>query len=185
VLLEEWVPRPIDLAGDEALATLALRYFGGHGPATLHDFAWWSGLRIGEARRAIEAAGPGLVEERFGEASTWVAADAGPAPRRARSPAAALLPPWDEFLVAYRDRTAPTRGLPAELANPMRYLGKPVLLVDGQVRGTWRRETRRAAVRVTLEPWSPLDERERRALAPAVARYGEFLGRKMELVDRA
>ena len=184
VLLEEWVPRPIDLERDEALATLALRYFGGHGPATLHDFAWWSGLRVAEARRAIEAAGPGLVEERRDEASTWVAADAPQAPRRARTRAAALLPPWDEFLVAYRDRTAPTRELPAELSNPLQYLGKPVLLVDGQVRGTWRRETRRAAVRVTLEVWSPLEERERREVERAVARYGEFLGREVELADR-
>src|SRR5687768_8457621 len=66
VLLEEWVPRPIDLARDEALATLAVRYTGAHEPATLHDFAWWSGLRLGEAGGALEAPGPGRGGERFG-----------------------------------------------------------------------------------------------------------------------
>ena len=42
VLLEDWVPSPRRLARDEALGEFVLRYFGGHGPATLQDFAWWS-----------------------------------------------------------------------------------------------------------------------------------------------
>ena len=43
-LLEERVPpaKPIDR--DEALTKLALRYFTSHGPATLRDYVWWSGL---------------------------------------------------------------------------------------------------------------------------------------------
>lgn len=43
-LLDEWVPSSRMLEGDEALAELAARYFASHGPATLADFAWWSGL---------------------------------------------------------------------------------------------------------------------------------------------
>jgi hypothetical protein len=185
VLLEEWVVRPAEPARDEALATLALRYFGGHGPATLRDFAWWTGLPLGEARRAIAAAGAGLVEERgAGQASAWVAAGAAPAAtRRGRAPAAALLPPWDEFLVAFRDRAAATRRLPAELASPLQYLGKPLLLVGGEVRGAWRRQARGAVVRVALEPWTPLTTGERRAVERAVTRYAAFLGREVEVAE--
>jgi hypothetical protein len=183
VLLEEWVPRAADPPRDEALATLARRYFGGHGPATLHDFVWWSGLRVAEARRAIEAAGSALVEERHGEVSLWASADTDAVAARARTPAA-LLPPWDEYLVAYRDRAAPTRTLPAQLASPLQYLGKPLLLVAGQVRGAWRRQVRPSAVRVTLEPWAELAPGERRALRRAGARYREFLCVEVEVAER-
>jgi hypothetical protein len=181
VLLEEWVARSVEPSRDEALATLARRYFGGHGPATLHDFAWWSGLRVTDARCAIEAAGSELVEERRDGASAWVAADAAAGAKRGRTPAAALLPPWDEFLVAYRDRTAPTRELPAELANPLQFLGKPLVLVDGTVRGAWRRRARPSGVRLTLERWVELTARERGAIERAVARYRDYLARRMEV----
>jgi hypothetical protein len=42
------------IKGDEALAELAQRYFNGHGPATIQDFSWWSGLTIEEAKKGIE-----------------------------------------------------------------------------------------------------------------------------------
>ena len=44
ILLDDWVKNPRDLSGDEALAELTLRYFVSHGPATIQDFARWSGL---------------------------------------------------------------------------------------------------------------------------------------------
>jgi hypothetical protein len=56
VLLEEWVPKAKRLDRDEALAELARRYFTSHGPATLQDFTWWSGLLAADARRGVEAA---------------------------------------------------------------------------------------------------------------------------------
>ena len=40
-LFDEWITHSRDLAGDEALAEFALRYFTSHGPATVRDFAWW------------------------------------------------------------------------------------------------------------------------------------------------
>lgn len=50
-LLDEWLPPGRDLSGDAALAEIAKRYFSSHGPATLKDFAWWSGLTLAEANR--------------------------------------------------------------------------------------------------------------------------------------
>src|SRR6185503_3017921 len=180
VLLEEWVPPAAELARDEALATLAVRYFGGHGPATLQDFVWWTGLRVAEARRAIEAAGAQLVEERHGELTWYASADAPP-PAPARPVTAALLPPWDESLVAYRDRSFATRALEEGDPNGLALIGKPVVMVDGTVRGAWRRELRPATVRVILDLWVPLTAGERRAVEKAAARYGRFLERELEI----
>src|SRR5262249_53882673 len=60
VLLDEWVPDPHQPDPDEALATIALRYFHGHGPTTRQDFAGWTGLTVADARRGIAAAGDRL-----------------------------------------------------------------------------------------------------------------------------
>src|SRR3954453_1696849 len=59
-LLDERVPPRRMLERDEALAALAGRYFNSHGPALPHDFAWWSGLTVSDARRGIESASPRL-----------------------------------------------------------------------------------------------------------------------------
>jgi hypothetical protein len=116
VLCDEWLPKKgRALEGDEALGELARRYFTSHAPATERDFSWWTGLNLGEARRAIDIAG---------EIAT---------PRAKETKMAALLPPFDEYTVAYRDRSAV--GLRAGVANLM----SPIVIVDGKVAGTWKR----------------------------------------------
>ena len=65
-LFDERVPRGKELSRDEALATLATRYFRSHTPATLQDFVWWSGLSLSEARRAMGSIHADLETGRFG-----------------------------------------------------------------------------------------------------------------------
>jgi hypothetical protein len=175
VLLEAWLPAGRDLSGDEALSTLAARYFASHGPATLRDFAWWTGLNLRDSKRAVEAAGPRL--EPAGH-ETWIAADSAPAPRRRAR--AALLPPWDEYLVAYRDRSAATAHLRGPRANPLRLLGSPLVVIDGTVRGSWRRERTASGLRVRIDLWTRPAPAERQAVAEAVERYGSFAGEEIE-----
>ncbi|TPX05254.1 winged helix DNA-binding domain-containing protein, partial [Schumannella luteola] len=52
-LLDEHVPHPRRLDPDAALDELALRYFTGHGPASVPDLAWWSGLPLTPVRAAV------------------------------------------------------------------------------------------------------------------------------------
>lgn len=111
---------------------------------------------------------------------TWIAADTAPAPRRRAR--AALLPPWDEYLVAYRDRSAATGHLRGPRANPPRLLGSPLVVVDGLVRGTWKRERTARGVRVRIEPWTRLDPSDRNAIAEAAAGYGRFVDCDVELL---
>ena len=92
------------LTRDEALAELARRYFTSRGPATLQDFVWWSGLTTADARAGIEMAGSDLSRHVIDGSVCWL-----PSSRRAvRRPAGAahLLPVYDEYLVAYKDRSA-------------------------------------------------------------------------------
>jgi hypothetical protein len=190
VLFDEWLPRAKPLPRDEALAGLAVRYFTGHGPATLADFAWWSGLRIADARAAVHLAGKRLVEESVDGTAHWFAAIAAPfragsppSPRPARGlrrPHAHLLPAFDEFLVGYADRSAvlePTRKL---RVNDGGGILKPTIVVDGRVVGTWKRSLARGRVLFSPAPFAPLGKPEAQAVASALGRYADFLGIEAE-----
>lgn len=104
VLLDEWVPATRSPAREEALGELASRYFTSHGPATLQDFVWWSGLTAADARQALELAAPGLAQEVVGRQTYWLSPSA-PAPG-APLASACLLPAFDQYLVGYKDRSA-------------------------------------------------------------------------------
>src|SRR5215472_1926310 len=173
-LLDERAPDARRLDRDEALAELARRYFASHGPALLADFVWWSGLTAADARRGVDLAGDALAGEVVDDRRYWRGAHDPPPPNG--DPAAHLLPNYDEFLVAYRDRSdalhpgLDTSPLPREsvLAN--------VVLVDGLVRCGWRRRPARGGVVVEVGPLDARDAALEAALARAVENYGRFMG---------
>ena len=159
VLLEEWVPRAKLLGRDEALGELARRYFASHGPATEQDFRWWSGLRAGDARRAIEIARVN-PEKALGPAASVPSAHV------------VLLPPYDEFTVAYLDRSAALD--PADAARARNGIFSPTIVIDGRIAGTWTRIEKPRDVTVVPRLFRALTKPESRALEAAVARYRAF-----------
>jgi hypothetical protein len=166
-LLDEWVPRAKMRDRDDALAELARRYFTSHGPATLQDFIWWSGLSAADGRTAQELAGPSREPARA---------------IRSRVPShhAVLLPPYDEYTVAYRDRSAALD--PAHAVAARNGIFSPTIVVDGRIAGTWTRRLSRDAVTIALKPFAPLTGARARSVAAAATRYGRFLGRAARLV---
>ena len=171
-LLSERAPKASLLPRDEALGELTRRYFISHGPATLRDYVWWSGLTMADARRGVEIAGRTLVQEMFGELTCWSGAST-PAFTRTRS-SAHLLPIYDEYLIAYKDRGAVTdpaskRSVPA-IDGYAHWL-----IVDGRFVGTWRRAETTVGVEVSLTPHRVLTAADRKAIAVAAGRYGAFI----------
>ncbi|HEY7818128.1 MAG TPA: winged helix DNA-binding domain-containing protein, partial [Vicinamibacteria bacterium] len=164
-LLEERVPPAPKLTRDEALAELARRYFTSHGPATLRDYAWWSGLTVREAREGIDLAA--LEKEEVDGRTHWFGD--GRDPSATRSPSAHLLPNFDEYLIAYKDR-GPVVG------DSGRDVFAHYVLVEGKLAGSWRRMARKETVDVEAVPYGRLSGDALRALAAAVDRYGRFLG---------
>jgi len=175
-LLEERVRRSRNLDRGDAAAELTRRYFQSHGPAQLQDFVWWSGLTMAEARAGIKAGGASLEHISIGGRDYWFDRDADA--RRAVSLVAHLLPNFDEYTVAYRDRSGIIHpDAPAEpgLFNFGSILSN-VVTVDGRVRGAWRRTVGRDGVRVDVRVMKPLDERE----VVAVEKAGRHLSRFLE-----
>jgi Winged helix DNA-binding domain len=101
-LLDERVPPARSLSRDEAVAELVGRYFTSHGPATLNDFAWWSGLTVGDARTGLAASRSRFTSQKLGDLTYWF--DPDPVVGRQEGPPMQLLPKYDEFTVAYRSR---------------------------------------------------------------------------------
>lgn len=173
-LLDECVPGARTLEHEEALAELARRYFTSHGPATLQDFVWWSGLRTTEARAALEMVQSQFIQETIGGQTYWLSAflpGAKDAP-----PTAYLLPPFDEYMVAYRDRSAVLNPLYTKRVNTGNGVFSPVIVLDGQVAGTWKRTLKKNSVVIATSYFKKVNKAETRAVAAAAARYGEFLG---------
>jgi hypothetical protein len=178
-LLEEWAPHQRKLQRSEALGELARRYFTAHGPATVADFSWWSGLPSSEATAALELAMPKLSSETNGGQAYWRSAQ--PLPGAKAGSGAQLLPAFDEYLVGYRDRTAVLADKWA--VNAGGGMLAPAMVIDGRVAGTWKRTLKRDGVTIALNPFASLGKRERQTLAVPAERFGRFLGRPVSFAD--
>ena len=178
-LLEEWIGPAKRLDREEALARLAQRYFAGHGPATVQDFAWWSGLKLSDARTGLEMIASTLRQETDGANIYWLDSESPISPPEA---GAYLLPGFDEYLLGYNDRQAAVEAKHAQKLTPDsngRFLATMVL--KGRVIGTWKRTLTKKAVRITLEPFTSLSKAARQAFGLEVERYGKFIGLPVEL----
>jgi hypothetical protein len=174
VLFDEWVKGARRLARDEALGELARRYFTSHGPATMADFAWWSGLKVSDARAAIHLAEGHLSKETLAEHVHWFAdvPVRPPAPRRR----AFLLPAFDEFVVGYADRTAALRRGQEVGAIGAGGMLNPAIVVDDRIVGTWKRTVAGRAVVFVPSLFAPLSKPRAQAVVLALRRYADFLG---------
>jgi hypothetical protein len=174
VLLDEWVPTSRVLEREEALAELARRYFTGHGPATVQDFAWWSGLAVAEAREGLELGRGALDSDQVDGATYWLAPGLTPAP--VVPPASHLLPAYDEFTVGYRERSAAVEEPDKARPGLGSLLLGPTLLIDDRIAGTWKRTLQKDRVTITAQPFRALDQAQSQALETAADRYGRFVG---------
>jgi hypothetical protein len=172
-LLEERAPRAKTLEREDALAELTRRYFRSHGPATLADFVWWSGLTMADARRGVEAVGSELEQEVVKDQNYWYAPSY---PVEASSPSAYLLPNYDEYTVGYRDRSAIYDGShPDKLSAFRESILTQTILIDGEISGTWKRTLKKKEVIIELSPFTVLKRAQNQAVIAAAHRYGKFV----------
>jgi hypothetical protein len=166
-LLADRAPAARRLSRDEALAELARRYFTSHGPATVRDFIWWSGLRTADAKRGLEM---NRARSHDRDGLKYWSLRRTAAGGSSRKTGVHLLPIYDEYLVSYRDHQAVPR--PAYALGGFQH----ALVIAGQVAGTWRTVPGPKQLVVSVTPLRRLTAAERRGLTRAVARYRRFLG---------
>ena len=132
------------LSREEALALLARKYFSSHGPATLEDFAWWSGLGIGDCKKGMAAIAPELIRERWKDMDFILHQDSRT--RGFRRGCVHLLPPYDEYLIGYKSRHVVLHPDHSHRAHNNSGIFWPVVLQDGVVVGNWSLSLGKVAV---------------------------------------
>jgi hypothetical protein len=163
-LAEDWLP-PGDVTPAAAADHLVTSYLRAFGPATRHDVASFTGLKVGELKPVLAR----LELERHSD--ELLDLPGAPLPDPDTPAPVRFLPVWDATLLVHARRTG---LLPEELRprvfstkNPH---GTATFLVDGAVAGAWRYEDGR----IELEPWTRLDRATRRELDAEAERLVAF-----------
>ncbi len=172
-LLEERAPQAKTLEREEALAELSHRFFRSRGPATVQDFAKWSGLTVADARSGLEEIKNGLEHETINKQDYWFLRPR--APLMADSPTAYLLSVYDEYISGYKDRSAMEGKNFARLFSTMGNTLQYVIIIDGKFVGTGKRTLKKDAVLIQLNPLIKLTKEEQEAIAEATESFGAFL----------
>src|ERR671923_2476395 len=147
----------------DARRQLARRYLHIFGPTTADGFARWAGISRRSAANAFASVKESLLPVRSPLGDEWLlaedetamrAADTAPAPAR-------LLPSGDAYFLldgAERELLVPRADQRERLWTSRVWPG--ALLVEGEIRGTWRR----AQHIVRVETWARLSRRGRDAI---------------------
>ena len=173
-LLDERVPPAKERERDESLGELATRYFTPRGPATIDDFAWWSGLTKADCKRAVQIAGEHLNHAVVDKREYWMPLTTGAV--KAKSPLVRLLPSYDEYFIGLKDRSAIHRKLEGDdLRTANVLIFRHVVIIDGQIVAGWSWKPKGASTEVELKPLTRISESDQRLVTREVARFGAFL----------
>lgn len=181
VLVEDWAGKQRELGPDESLAELARRYVGSHGPVDPEDFARWSGLPAGQAKKGFELVAGELQEVRAAGKQAWMTASSSSARKDGPKPSVRLIGHFDEYLLGYRSRDLVLSPTFAKRIQAGGGFVQPGVLVDGFVAGTWRQQRRKDRLIVEVQPFRALPAETLPALEAEAADIGRFLSTDTEL----
>ena len=172
-----WLNGPLGGDVPEARLELARRFVHAYGPASPRHLAAWTGMSATDARDRFASLGDELMDVRLDGAPTVVLAedidmlDDPPLAGGAR-----LLPAGDPFL-AQRDRATllPDKARQRAVWRPV---GSPgVVLMTGHPVATWRAQVAGGRLRVTVDPFGSLGDKQRTAIEHAASLIAPFRGR--------
>ncbi len=174
-LLDEWIPKTNSLSKEESMASIALRYFQGHGPASVHDLAWWTGLTITEATQATEMIAGQLEKVSIDDTVLYLPHDFKQSPVK---PSARLLPAFDEFLIGYQDRSASESALLKKGKN-INAIFTSTLTMNGLIAGTWKRTITGKGVKIEVRKLEKPGQQAERAVQRECRKYAAFIGARL------
>jgi Winged helix DNA-binding domain len=140
------------------------------------SLSWWSGLAENAARSALEMIKSGLNQETLNKKTYWFPLHSGAA--IPDLPPALLLSVYDEYSIAYHDRSdiSDTRDIERMISRGNALTA--VILLNGRVAGSWNKAMKKDLVEIRLNPFRKLEDDEQ------VARYGRFFGVRPEIVGK-
>ncbi|WP_349318813.1 winged helix DNA-binding domain-containing protein [Chitinophaga sp. MM2321] len=173
-LLDERLPAIKAIDREEALAQLAKIYFTSHGPATLSDFVWWTGLSITEGKLALELIKPAFQSFQIGTLTYWFK-DKGLVEKDDKE-TIHFLPAFDEFLISYNNRTASISLENQPHAFTKNGIFKPIIVVNGKVVGIWKRSFKKDTTIIETQFFEPVKAARKKIIWQAAEKYGNYIG---------
>lgn len=165
-LFDRKVPVTRSIPRDEALTKLASRYFTSHGPATIKDFSWWSGLSVADAKNGLALVKNNFCSEIINSETYWfIDADL-------EKPVAGtdifLLPAYDEFTAGYTDRNELIESTNKSKINAKKLIFSPIIISNGKVIGRWKKSIKDKKVNIETMLFRPILKSEKGKLHKAV-----------------
>lgn len=136
-LLEEKVPEKIRFSREESILKLTETYFQSHAPATIADFAWWSGMNLKDIRWALDELKNKFENTKIEDEIYYF--PSGLFEKKFEKPSICLLPAYDEFLVSYQSKQVSIPNPNLRKAVSVNGIFHPIIVENGQVIGTWKK----------------------------------------------
>lgn len=174
-LIGDWIRDQRIFSREESLTELALRYFQSHGPATIRDFSWWSGLNLTDAKTAIALNEKRINRIRIGEQDFWFRE--GEKPTDLTMQKIWLLPAYDELVISYKDRSHILKIPASQNAISSNGVFKALILDQGMVTGTWSLKKNEHTFRLAFDYFGKSGKKPSKALNLAADDLANFLTR--------
>lgn len=175
-LLEELAPRKETISKEEALERLARRFFTSHAPATIQDFAWWSGLSLTECKQAIDMIKNDFISETIDGRSFLMKNDTQT--RQRDKDSALLLPPFDELVVSYKDRSDMIGDEHYSKVMTKNGLFSPTLMLNGRIIGSWKKTVLKGKPKIELSFFEKTSKKTEQLFEPEIKRIENFYSDK-------
>jgi len=182
--LDKWLPNlNLDMLDEEqAKEKLLLKYLSGYGPASIQDFAYWSGLMTSDARKTLENLASELEEVKIEgvKGQLWMQKKDYKALMEIdldeKSPIH-LLPKFDSFVLGNKDRTRIIqREFMKQVFRPKIGDVAATILVNDDIAGTWRHKKTKNSVAVSILPFQKLKKEDLKEIKSAAEDFRQFIG---------
>lgn len=184
--VDRWMPKPAnEITEREAGAYLAEMYLEAYGPASVSDFAYWSGMRVREAAPIFEQISGSIEKVRIeGKRGKYLilSRDANALSQMGEGPSwVRLLPQFDALIMGHRDKS---RFLDPQLKGEVflpRANVAATILVNGQVKGTWNIRKKKEW-ELALSPFHRPESDERELVEREIDDLRRFTGFDIDVV---
>ena len=159
---------------EETLAKLATNYFQSHSPASLQDFAWWSGLSAANCKYAVNLITKDIDTNKFSTFGGLITHNLYKSETKNISQIH-FLPTFDEYLISYKDRTHVIDLQHQPKAFTKNGTFYPIIMCDGKIVGAWSKIVKKGRVEVNPVFFENDFKPNKTQLEKAKNRYIEFV----------
>jgi Winged helix DNA-binding domain len=160
----------------EAQSALLRKYLRAYGPATLTDFSHWAGIPVAKVKALGPQVDSEIVEIATGKRPLVMMREDMAELEKAgdRSISIRLLPNFDAYLLAHRDKDHLLSAKHYKRVYRNQGWISPVVLIDGAVAGVWSHKLQGKRLRVDVEPFGKLSKAERAGIEREAEQLAQF-----------